>query len=268
MPQAAGAARKTSTGARKAAAKPAAKRTAKRNPPTKRTAKDRPVAVRAVEVRTAGAPTRPVNGRRSPEDVQARILEAATAEFAESGYAGARVEQISARAKTVDRMLYYYFGNKERLYKAVLENAYAGMIAAERDFVMPRDDPARGMRELIKHTWDLYVSTPDLIRLIMNENLLRGKYIRQMKGIKQAAMPLVEVADEILQAGRKRGLFRRDVPAQTVLMTIMSLGFFYVSNQYTISQWLNFDSGEEKRRADWLRHMIEVVFLLLEPKRA
>jgi AcrR family transcriptional regulator len=254
MPQAAGAAKKSSTGARKAAAKSGAKTAA-----SKAARKSAPAN---------GAPTRPLNGRRSPEDVQARILEAATAEFAESGYAGARVEQISARAKTVDRMLYYYFGNKERLYKAVLEHAYAGMIAAERDFVVSPEDPARSLRELIAHTWDLYVSTPDLIRLIMNENLLRGKYIRQMKGIKQAALPLVEVLDEILQAGRKKGLFRRDVATQDALMTIMSLGFFYVSNQYTISQWLNFDANEEKRRADWLRHITETVFLLLEPRKA
>jgi len=244
MSEAAGAAKKTPVRSRK----PVAKRSAKKATPAN------------------GAPTRPVSGRRSPEDVQARILKAATGEFAEYGYAGARIDRISARAKTVDRMLYYYFGNKERLYKAILENAYAGMIAAERDFVLPADDPARGMRELIGHTWDLYVSTPDLIRLIMKENLLRGKYIKQMKGIKQVSTPLVEVLEAILKAGRAQGIFRRDVAASTVLMTIMSLGFFYVSNQYTISQWLNFDSSEQERRTAWQKHIVEVVFLLLEPR--
>ena len=257
--------KKAATAARKAPAKRVARKVAGKV--TKEVSKPVVGKVARQAKPASGAPTRPVSGRRSPEDVQARILEAATSEFAEYGYAGARVDRISAGAKTVDRMLYYYFGNKERLYKAVLEHTYAGMISAERDFVMPQDDPARGMRELIQHTWELYVSTPDLIRLIMNENLLRGKYIKQMKGIKQVSMPLVEVLEQILQQGRKKGIFRRDVPTQTVLMTIMSLGFFYVSNQYTISQWLVFEAGEEERRASWLQHMVDVIFLLLDPKK-
>ncbi len=56
--------------------------------------------------------------------MQRKILEAATEEFANHGYGGARVERISRRARTVDRMLYYYFGSKEKLFRAVLEGAY------------------------------------------------------------------------------------------------------------------------------------------------
>src|SRR5262249_29479942 len=54
--------------------------------------------------------------KRDPEGMQRKILEAATDEFASHGFGGARVERISRRARTVDRMLYYYFGSKEQLF--------------------------------------------------------------------------------------------------------------------------------------------------------
>jgi len=62
-------------------------------------------AVASKEVKGVGAPTRPTKRRRSPEEVQARILGAAVIEFAEHSFSGARIDRISKRAKTVDRML-------------------------------------------------------------------------------------------------------------------------------------------------------------------
>jgi len=62
--------------------------------------------------------------KRDPEGMQRKILDAATEEFASQGFGGARVERISRRARTVDRMLYYYFGSKEKLFRTVLEEAY------------------------------------------------------------------------------------------------------------------------------------------------
>jgi len=212
-----------------------------------------------------GAPTRPVAGRRSPVEVQARILAAATHEFSEHGFAGARIDRISARAKTVDRMLYYYFGNKERLYQAVFEHVFSEMIAAERDFQVPSDDPAAGMALLIEHTWNHYVTHPELVRLLMNENLLRGQQIRKSGTVRQVSVPLIERVEELLVLGRAKGVFRRDMAAPAVLLSIMSMGFFYVSNQYTCSEWMRVDLMEQQRRDDWLAHMKLVILSSLTP---
>jgi TetR/AcrR family transcriptional regulator, upper aerobic nicotinate degradation pathway regulator len=102
---------------------------------------------------TAGGPTRRGVPRERSEALETRVLEAAIDEFSEHGFAGARIERISQRAGTVDRMLYYYYGNKERLYQAVLGKIYTDMIGAQRNFVTP-DDPVEGMRQLIGHSWD------------------------------------------------------------------------------------------------------------------
>ncbi|MBL0421631.1 TetR family transcriptional regulator [Ramlibacter sp. AW1] len=211
-----------------------------------------------------GGPTRTAaRTRRSPEEVQARILEAAMHEFSEFGFAGARIDRISSRAKTVDRMLYYYFGNKERLYQTTLEAAYAEMIEAEGNFVVPDGDPVQGIRELVGHTWNLYVSRPQIIRIIMNENLLRGRFIKKSRAIRQKSLPLIALLENILKQGQAQGLFRLDVDASLTLMTMMSLGFFYVANSYTISHWLRADMMEPERCRAWEAHISQTLLASL-----
>ena len=210
-----------------------------------------------------GGPTRRRKRRERTDLLETRILEAAIEEFAEHGYAGARIERVSAAAGTVDRMLYYYYGNKERLYQAVLAKIYEDMIGAQREFVTP-EDPVEGMRQLVQHSWDHYLSHPNLVRLLMNENLLRGKHIRQSpQVVERTALPLVETVATLLASGQERGVFRRDLSSEHVLMTIMSLGFFYLSNQYTCAAWIGADLMSRPRRAAWRDHICDVVLGML-----
>ncbi|RYF62640.1 MAG: TetR/AcrR family transcriptional regulator [Comamonadaceae bacterium] len=215
----------------------------------------------------AGGPTRRGVPRERSEQLEGRVLEAAILEFAEHGFAGARIERISQRAGTVDRMLYYYYGNKERLYQAVLGKIYTDMIGAQRKFVTP-DDPVEGMRQLIEHSWDHYVSHPDLVRLLMNENLLRGKHIAQSEQVQRTSFPLVETVATLLASGQAKGVFRNDVSSEHMLMTIMSLGFFYLSNQYTCSTWIGTDLMTRTRRNAWRKHICDVVLQFLMPPGA
>src|SRR5436190_16921961 len=96
----------------------------------------------------AAAPRRAAPRRkRDPEGMQRKILEAATEEFASQGFGGARVERISRRARTVDRMLYYYFGSKEKLFRTVLEEAYQQLGQAEEHLQLAATPPLEGMRQ-------------------------------------------------------------------------------------------------------------------------
>src|SRR5580658_969968 len=70
--------------------------------------------------------------RRDAQRTRNGILEVARREFAERGYTGARVDEIAARTRTTKRMIYYYFGGKEQLFEAVLEQAYSEIRAAEQ----------------------------------------------------------------------------------------------------------------------------------------
>jgi AcrR family transcriptional regulator len=71
--------------------------------------------------------------QRDPERTKARILEAATSEFAAHGYAGARVSEIAARAGANKQLISYYFGGKEGLYREITEQWLREQQDAEPD---------------------------------------------------------------------------------------------------------------------------------------
>src|SRR5688500_981067 len=107
---------------------------------------------------------------REPERTKARILEAATQEFARYGLGGARVDRIAARAGANKRMLYYYFGSKEALFLAALEASYANIRNAERGLDLEHRDPREALRRLVEFTWKYYLEHPEFMTLLNSEN--------------------------------------------------------------------------------------------------
>jgi len=84
-----------------------------------------------------------------PARTMAEILEVATHEFADKGLAGARIDEIAAATRTSKRMIYYYFGSKDGLYLAVLEEAYRRMRSIEADLHLDDLDPVAALRRLV-----------------------------------------------------------------------------------------------------------------------
>src|SRR5436190_16199298 len=104
------------------------------------------------------------------------ILEVATREFADRGYAGARVDEIAARTRTTKRMIYYYFGGKEQLYIAVLEHAYSAIRAAEQAIEVDHLDLLAAIRRLAELTFDYQEANTDFVRLVSIENIHRAEH--------------------------------------------------------------------------------------------
>ncbi|MGI5168673.1 TetR family transcriptional regulator [Spirillospora sp. CA-253888] len=92
------------------------------------------------------------------------LLAAAREEFAEHGIAGARVDRIAQRAGVNKERIYGYFGNKEKLFDAVIGRALDEFAAVTAG---PEDDPV----EYVGQLFDYYREHPDLLRLLMWEAL-------------------------------------------------------------------------------------------------
>jgi AcrR family transcriptional regulator len=191
--------------------------------------------------------------------MQRRILQAATREFAGNGYGGARVERISAAAGTVDRMLYYYFGSKEGLFRAVLERAYEELGAAEQRLRLSDAEPVAAMRALIAFTWNYYLKHPEFLRLLNSENLMKGAHVRHSRRVKTLSFPLLSILADLLRRGAAQGKFRGDVDAVQVYLTIAALAYFYLSNRYTLSRFLGLDLMAAPQRKRWLEHITALV---------
>ena len=199
------------------------------------------------------------NQRRDPARNQERILGAATDEFSRYGLGGARVDRIAARAGANKRMLYYYYGNKEALFLAVLESRYAHIRRAEQGLRLGDLDPAEGVRRLIAFTWNYYLKHPEFLTLLNSENLHRGRHLRRSRQIAAMHSPLVATLRGLLERGARNGQFRRGVDPVQLYISIAGLGYFYLSNRHTLSTIFERDLLAARNKSERLRHMTELV---------
>jgi AcrR family transcriptional regulator len=196
---------------------------------------------------------------RDPEGTRARILDAATQEFARHGLGGARVDRIAERAGANKRMLYYYFGDKDELFLAVLEDAYARIRRAELELRLGDVPPAEGVRRLVEFTWRYYLRHPEFLTLLNSENLHRARHLKRSKHITSMNSPLIETLGGVLRRGEAEGAFRGDVDPLQLYISIAGLAYFYLSNNHTLSRVFGRDLASAAERRARLAHMESLV---------
>lgn len=168
-----------------------------------------------------------------PARTMAGILEVATVEFGEKGLAGARIDEIAAATQTSKRMIYYYFGSKEGLYLAVLEESYRRMRQIESALRLEDLEPEQALRTLVGFTFDHHQRNENYIRLVMSENMQRGQYLAQSRIIQDLNVPAIEGIRDLYERGIASGVFRPGLDPIDIHASISALTFFNVSNRHT-----------------------------------
>jgi len=221
--------------------------------------------VNAVAVEVAEASARKVT--RNPEASRAKILEAARNEFVSHGLSGARVDRIANHSGVNKNLIYHYFGSKDALYLAVLEGIYAGLRESQRDEDLRELPPVEGIRRLVESTFDHFVATPELIRLMSVENIHFGRYLKRSRSIKPLYGGLLDTIQILLKRGQAAGTFRSDADAVDLYLSISGLAYFFLSNQHTLSWLLDRDLAARRRVNKRRQHVVEVVlgYLLGSP---
>jgi AcrR family transcriptional regulator len=206
----------------------------------------------------AKARSRPRKADRTPEELRAALLAAAVAEFAREGYGGARVDRIRRAARSNDRMLYYYFKSKEKLFHAVIEHCYAELVSSEEALELDSGDPLAALAQLIAFNWTYYWDHPELLSVLAAENLFKGRHVRNAirRSFANSQFALLE---QVLHNGIEKGLFRKDCDTFLVYMSILSLTYFYRSNLYTLSNYMQVDLAAHERKARWLAHVQTII---------
>jgi AcrR family transcriptional regulator len=219
----------------------------------------RDVAVHSSEFEEPVGPER----IRDAERTRADILAVATREFADQGYAGARINLIADKTSTTKRMIYYYFGGKEQLYVAVLEQAYGFIRSLEQTLDVEHLDPIEAIRELAGLTFDHHESHPDFIRLVSIENIHRAEHLSRSTVLSGLANPAVDVLGAILQRGWDAGVFRDDVDALDVHQVISAFCIFRTANRYTFGAIFGRDLLDPARREHQRRMLGDLVVAYL-----
>ena len=194
-----------------------------------------------------------------PARTMAGILEVATTEFAEKGLSGARIDEIAAATQTSKRMIYYYFGSKEGLYLAVLEESYRRMRSIEGQLHLQDLPPEEALRRLVGFTFDHHHGNEDYIRLVMSENMQHGQYLAQSKIIQELNVPAIQGIRDLYDRGIASGVFRPGLDPIDIHASISALTFFNVSNQHTFGLIFKQDTQTPEAVAARRRSVIDMV---------
>jgi AcrR family transcriptional regulator len=204
-------------------------------------------------------PTATEERLRDADRSQNTILNAARDEFAEHGLAGARMERIATRAGLNKRLIYYYFEDKEKLFQAVLEQAYMHIRSEERKLNLLHLKPEMALRRLVEFTWNYYLENPEFLTLLNSANLHRARHIANSQRARQLNSPLIGTLSEILERGRLEGRFRGGIDPLQLYVSIAGLSYFYLSNSHTLSAIFGRDLMTPKSHSERLSHMCEVI---------
>ena len=170
---------------------------------------------------------------KEPDLNRASLLAAASREFAERGFQGARLEVIASEAGITRAMVYYYFGGREGLYLAALEEVYRHIRTSERALALEGLGPVDAMRRLTRFRIDYYVENPLIVALLAIENQHKAEYLKNSQEISARAGISLEPLGAILQQGQAQGIFRAGIDVVELHQIMVSMGMFNVSNQYT-----------------------------------
>jgi AcrR family transcriptional regulator len=203
--------------------------------------------------------------KRDPEGTRRRILEAATEQFTKFGLAGARVDAIAAAAGTNERMLYYYFASKEGLYVAVLEAMYAKFGEREASLDLSGLQPADAIRELATSIWTHLRENPKWLSLINNENLHEGRYLERSNGLRETISPVIDLLRVTLERGTAAGEFRQGIDPVDFYVTLVGMGYYIVSNRYTLEVFTARNYAEQRRHEAISAMHLDMLLSYLRP---
>lgn len=177
----------------------------------------------------------PTERTEAGEITRENLLAAARAAFAESGLEGARVDDIAHRAGVNKQLVYHYFGSKDELYTAVLEQVYSEIRSRELELNIDLLSPVEAMRKLVEFEFDHHLLSPDFVRILSDENAHLGRHLKGGRAGK-LNRPIVDLVSSTIQRGVKSGDFRSGLDPLQVYLSIAALPYFFFGNVHTLSR--------------------------------
>lgn len=198
---------------------------------------------------------------------KAAIVAAATHEFARHGIAGARVDRIARAAGVNNHALYYHFGNKDALFRLVLENGYDSFRANRQPLAHGDVDPRAAIEKVVGDVFDFVRRSPEHMAIAGEVNRNRGANLDASgrRRVRRAARPLLADVEAVVRAGKAKGVFARETDPEQLYLTIFALCSFYFSNAYTVSAVVGRDLLDPEVVSRRKREICRFVLAALRP---
>lgn len=165
----------------------------------------------------------------APSAPRDAILDAAERRFAQQGYAAATIKQIGSDAGVNSALLYYYFADKEALYREVLARLISGLAAEGQRRMRGASDPESAIRSLVQGQVEMLLARPHLPQLIVRE-LVDHQAVHAQEIITEHMAGLFRAVCDVIRAGQRAGVFRRELePRFAAISTISQVVYFFLA---------------------------------------
>jgi len=145
------------------------------------------------------------NSKKGKTHIYDKILKSATAEFADKGFAGARMDEIARQAKINKAMIYYHIGDKESLYNAVLNATFGSLAVNIEKNIMWEKSPVENLHIYIQTVSETIQENPQIPPIMLRETASGGKNLP--KEVIQALTIILEILAQIVKQGVEKNEF-------------------------------------------------------------
>jgi AcrR family transcriptional regulator len=158
-----------------------------------------------------------------------QILDAAERLFADQGFSRTTIKQIGQAAEVNSALLYYYFGDKERLYRSVLERLVSRLVSRTLGRLGADASPSDRIRGFIEAQVETFMANPRLPRLFMRE-MLDHDAAHAVEQIQHLAATSFKGLCDTIEEGQRQGTFRSDLdPKFAAISTVGQVAYFFLA---------------------------------------
>jgi AcrR family transcriptional regulator len=186
------------------------------------------------------------------------ILEAALRCFAAKGYAATTIKDLASEAEVNSALLYYYFADKETLYRETLRHVATQLSEAAGSRLEDDVPPDEAVRRFVEQQAEFLIAHPHVPRLLLREMLEHTG--RHAEGAIVALIGTVfKALCDVVRRGQQQGIFRDDVdPRYAAISTISLVAYFVIARPIVgIALGDGLSGPTEERTRDYGRHAAE-----------
>jgi len=188
-----------------------------------------------------------------------RLLAVAKVEFTQKGLDGARIDEIARRAGITKQLIYHYYGTKEELFTAIVEETAA---SAMSEFIVLELDhlpPEEALRAFLFHIFDQYQRYPFLATSVVEENRQHGVHVSERNEFPHLTPLVWSKLGSILERGGRSGDFRRGLDPTRLLATFTLLMGGCFIHGYCLSVMSHLDLTTAAGQQVWREHAADFI---------
>ena len=177
------------------------------------------------------------------------------------------VDQIVVAAAINKRMVYHYFGSKQAIYQAALQEVYGRLEQVEFGALAGEGSATERLVRLLRKYFAFLDAHPEFTQFVLWENVQHGRHVEKIAHA-LSKNPFVRRFRATVEEGVVAGELRPDLDVTHLLIHCIGLCFIYHSNRFSLSQSLKLDLGDARIREAGLQHVLALVVDGVRPAAA